>query len=75
MNQSDIEHYFKGIFCSLEQKQDEFKISRFVNGGDFYPLGVKLLFVSLMIFFPLSAIIFGILEDIYMERDFFLFLQ
>ena len=52
MDSSNIEHYFKGIGCSFEQKQDELKISRFVNGGDFIRLGFYFIFVL----FVLSSI-------------------
>lgn len=44
MNLSDIKRYFKDIGCSFEQKQDELKISRFVNGGNFLLLGFYFIF-------------------------------
>ena len=61
MDSSNIEHYFKGIGCSFEQKQDELKISRFVNGGDFIRLGFYFIFVL----FVLSSIFFGVLGEIF----------
>ena len=51
MDSSNIEHYFKGIGCSFEQKQDELKISRFVNGGNFLLLGFYLYFVVFFVLF------------------------
>ena len=45
MDSSKMEHYFNGLFSSLKQKQDELKISRFVNGGDFIRLGFYFIFV------------------------------
>ena len=62
MNLSDIERYFKGIACSFEQKQDELKISRFVNGGHFWRLGfycIYFLFIFFCIFCAILGNIFG----------------
>lgn len=58
MDSSNIEHYFKGIGCSFEQKQDELKISRFVNGGHFLRLGFYFIFF-LFIFFSIFCAILG----------------
>ena len=67
MDSLDIERYFKGIGCSFEQKQDELKISCFVNGGNFVVLGINCVFLLLMYFAFVSIVlgaVFG--KDVFM---------